>query len=146
MSCCDGAAAFLDASAVTNTIFERICEAIGTSSLAVRQEMLVHLWEIVKINGQSFSWASPLFSTDREFDFFHNVAHFQISRRIKAWQRVVKFLQGQSQDEDAMETDLACDISKLAKFLVPLLMQVIFEGKSNDKTKHKKQHQVWLSK
>ena len=99
------------------------------------------MWTIVENDGGGlFRWTAPLFSTDKEQDFFHNVAHFQVSRRIKAWQRVTKHLHSLQKEitERSLDALGLDEVLRATKLLVPLLLQSIFEGKSADRTKRRK--------
>ena len=60
------------------------------SSLLLLQEHLAILRQLAVLLPEKFGELSALSSTDIEVDFFANVAHLQVHRRIRALRRLVR--------------------------------------------------------
>ena len=134
----------LNALSLKRWLFDKLIQSIAKSPLAVRQEQLVVVWTIVNEDkDNSYRWKKYLFSKDTEQDFFHNVANIKVSRRIKAWKRVSSHLESHlSWINDTRDRTVPPELIEMAKLLTPLLLQTIFEGDRNEKTKSRTNHFV----
>ena len=134
----------LDALSLKRWLFDKLIQSIAKSCLAVRQEQLVVVWTIIDEDKDSaYRWKKYLFSKDTEQDFFHNVANIKVSRRIKAWKRVTNHLESHlSCIRDRRDRTVPPELIEMAKLLTPLLLQTIFEGDRNEKTKTRLHHFV----
>eukprot|EP00210_Caulerpa_lentillifera_P001431 g1373.t1 len=125
------------------SLFNQLTQRLRSSNLAIRQECLLLMSKLMELDeGVRFPWAPLLYHSDEELDFFKNVAHFQVSKRIRCWQRLLKRLESQDQipmsNGQIMESSTA--VLKSAKILTPILFQTIFDGQSSEK--RSKQHKA----
>lgn len=122
---------------ISKLLFQQLSKKLGTSNLAIRQECLILMSKIVEVDlGVEFPWTSLLCDDNEDFDFFKNVAHFQVSKRIKTWQRLLKKLKNQDyvalRNGETMEMSLV--VLKSSKILIPLLFQTIFDGQTSERS------------
>ncbi|XP_024539706.1 small subunit processome component 20 homolog isoform X1 [Selaginella moellendorffii] len=100
-------------------LFSRITESIKSENAATRREWLIVFRELVILpEVPMFSEYRCLCSSDVEGDFFSNIIHIQLHRRIKA---MAKFRAGC--------TDSQFSQRSLSKIFAPLFSHFLFESK-----------------
>lgn len=122
---------------ISRLLFQQLSKMLGISNLAIRQECLLLMSKIVELDqGMEFPWTSLLCDSNEELDFFKNVAHFQISKRIKTWQRLLKKLENQDNVllKNGESMDITLVVLKSTKVLIPLLFQSIFDGQTSERS------------
>lgn len=113
---------------MTSFLFHKICKSLGVNDLAVRQDHLLILQHILKSAPGNFPAAARLTHSDPELDFFNNVAHLQLHRRSRAWDRLLKVLQ---------ESNGELNVRGVSRVVLPLMLQAIFEGNASEDRPHK---------
>lgn len=101
-------------------LYDSLCKNIGAQDLAVRQEHLARVRQIIIAHPETSKGLFNLADIDdEEHDFFHNVSHLQLHRRARAWMQLKK----------SVESDQELATKESMVVLVPLILQAIFDGR-----------------
>ncbi|KAL4860053.1 Small subunit processome component 20 [Chlorella vulgaris] len=121
-------------SAAQKVLFPQLKRGLPTANLAVRQEHLTLLRQLVLAFPANYSELRLLTDQDAEVDFLLNVGHIQLHRRARALTRVTRLLRREP-GEPAGQTP-ALGVGALVGVVQPLLLQMIVEGKGGDDSGH----------
>ncbi|BDA46528.1 probable small subunit processome component 20 homolog [Coccomyxa sp. Obi] len=108
-------------------LYSQLKRTLASPNLAVRQEHVDLLRQLVCAFPTRFQDLMKLTDPDPELDFFNNVAHLQLHRRSRAFYRLKK-----AAEEGSLGAGALLGIA------VPLLQQVIVEGKEGEGAGHER--------
>ncbi|GMH39887.1 hypothetical protein BSKO_07791 [Bryopsis sp. KO-2023] len=117
----------------TMYVYKKLCKGLGAQNLAVRQEHVARVRQVISKFPASFQGLFSLVNlNDEEQDFFNNVSHLQLHRRARAWVHVTKLIE-KSEDLATRETMVV---------LVPLILQAIFDGRAGETSGRKMSNEL----
>eukprot|EP00271_Cylindrocystis_brebissonii_P004463 TRINITY_DN1612_c2_g3_i1.p1 TRINITY_DN1612_c2_g3~~TRINITY_DN1612_c2_g3_i1.p1 ORF type:complete len:2175 (-),score=483.44 TRINITY_DN1612_c2_g3_i1:572-6958(-) len=117
---------------VQGLLLPHIRNSVGSGTLAVRREWVGLLREIAeKFAGSigSMHEFQVLLSTDPEADFFYNIVHLQVHRRIRAMARFRSACQGAAGGEAAHVVPFSQ--GTLLRIFAPMFQQSLFEARGD---------------
>ncbi|PRW58885.1 small subunit processome component 20-like protein [Chlorella sorokiniana] len=115
--------------AAQRVLFPQLKRGLPAPNLAVRQEHLVLLRQLVLAFPAHYAELLVLTDTDAEVDFLLNVAHIQLHRRARALVRLTKLLKRVGEDTSAPSP---LGVGTLVGVVQPLLLQMVVEGKGGE--------------
>ncbi|PSC76593.1 small subunit processome component 20-like protein [Micractinium conductrix] len=117
--------------ATQRLLFPQLKRGLPAPNIAVRQEHLALLRQLVLAFPAQYAELEVLTDKDTEVDFLLNVGHIQLHRRARALARLTKLLR-HSGDNGPAAPPLG--VGALVGVVQPLLLQMIVEGKGGEET------------
>ncbi|KAL4434124.1 hypothetical protein ABPG75_000565 [Micractinium tetrahymenae] len=128
--------------AAQKVLFPQLKRGLPAPNLAVRQEHLSLLRQLVLAFPAQYPDLVALTDKDSEVDFLLNVAHIQLHRRARALTRLTKLLRHGSDTQQAAAAPPPLGVGALVGIVQPLLLAMIVEGKAGEETGGHEQKQA----